>query len=562
MGCSCLHLAAVLGLSQLCRLLLDKGADPCVKDRFSNSVLILAAASGDVETVKMIVAAGGSVTDVNDEEVSAVHVACKQGSVEVVEFLLQQPEVDLNKASSFMDEIPLFCAAYFGHLQVVELLVQKGADVNKTTVCNLTPVHMAARNSHTNVIDFLAKNGANLNVLAWVVRGKRKKTKLRFVFEKTDICKSSPLYFAVDSTQDGSSVKVLLDHGADVEAVTCLKPYTPMMLAAAKCKIDIARMLLKAGAKVDRPDLEGKGAVSPLLYAIQSYHPGGWKAMEAKILELVKLLVEEGGASLEAMDVEINQNCVLLSVMCEMHEVFEYLLEKGADPWVFDSENQSTVKHCLDGHCGCPRHWVLKCLQAGLFNWNNMTSFLWGVKPLDYAVFHSDIHGIKMFEAAGFLSQLCLSDAGMSGDFREGMQYFEAAVKKVPSLQNICRFVVSDAVGERPGRRAGIAALPVAEKLKCFLMYEDLLPLLKPSPPLYVEFFGKMMPIVRSKHFHSMTDRELIQERGSQSEIEQLGPEPECECECEGMGWHEFPHDPETFEDEMVSGPPDECNMC
>ena len=275
--CTCLHLAAVLGRPQLCRLLLEKGADPNVKDSASNTALILAAASGSAETVKVIIAAGGLFSKVNDQGVSALHVACKQGSVEVVDVLLQQHGVEINKASSLVDEIPLFCAAYCGHVKVAQLLLEKGADVNKTITSQLTPLHMAARSSNSDMIDLLAKNGANLNSLAWV--DKRIRQKLRFDLRDSEFRKGSLLNFAVDSTRDGSSVKVLLSLGADVEAVTQREPCTPLMIAAGKCKTDVARMLLGAGAKTDRPDLEEK-ALSPLLVAIQGYYPGAgnpWK---------------------------------------------------------------------------------------------------------------------------------------------------------------------------------------------------------------------------------------------------------------------------------------------
>ena len=101
-------MAAILGRPHLCRLLLDKGVDPNVKDSQGNNVLIMAAAGGNVETVKMITEAGGHASDVSRCRVSALHVACRQGSKQVVEILLQQAGVDISGQSMLMDEIPLF----------------------------------------------------------------------------------------------------------------------------------------------------------------------------------------------------------------------------------------------------------------------------------------------------------------------------------------------------------------------------------------------------------------------------------------------------------------------
>jgi ankyrin repeat protein len=44
--------AAVLGRAELCRLLLEKGANPHADDSYSNPVLHLAVASGNADTVK------------------------------------------------------------------------------------------------------------------------------------------------------------------------------------------------------------------------------------------------------------------------------------------------------------------------------------------------------------------------------------------------------------------------------------------------------------------------------------------------------------------------------
>jgi ankyrin repeat protein len=64
---------------------------------------------------------------VNDERQSALHLTCKQKYAEVVELLLAQPGVDMNASTSYIDETPLLLAAYFGHLDVARLLIDKGA---------------------------------------------------------------------------------------------------------------------------------------------------------------------------------------------------------------------------------------------------------------------------------------------------------------------------------------------------------------------------------------------------------------------------------------------------
>ena len=51
---------------------------------------------------------------------------------------------------------PLFCAAYLGHVTIVELLLKSGADPNRR--CNIyccTPVHAACWSGNVNLLKML-----------------------------------------------------------------------------------------------------------------------------------------------------------------------------------------------------------------------------------------------------------------------------------------------------------------------------------------------------------------------------------------------------------------------
>ncbi len=59
-----------------------------------------------------------------------------------------------NKASF----TPLHEGAYNGHKEIVELLINSGADVNAVKTDGMTPLDMATMNSHNEIVDLLRKH--------------------------------------------------------------------------------------------------------------------------------------------------------------------------------------------------------------------------------------------------------------------------------------------------------------------------------------------------------------------------------------------------------------------
>jgi hypothetical protein len=59
---------------------------------------------------------------------------------------------------------PLHLAANEGHLEIVKLLIDNGADVNGDSIANLTPLHGAALAGHTEVAAFLIEKGAQIDI--------------------------------------------------------------------------------------------------------------------------------------------------------------------------------------------------------------------------------------------------------------------------------------------------------------------------------------------------------------------------------------------------------------
>ncbi len=121
-GFTPLHEAAISGHLNVVKKLIEKGAKVYDKNNYGLTPLELANNKNNAEIVNLFVCYK------DKHHYTLLHHAAKDNNANLVDLLLDRGS-DVNAKGSF-DNTPLYLAAINGHLNVVEKLIEKGADVN------------------------------------------------------------------------------------------------------------------------------------------------------------------------------------------------------------------------------------------------------------------------------------------------------------------------------------------------------------------------------------------------------------------------------------------------
>ena len=150
--------------ADMVKALINKGADINIRDNNLNNVLLYAGASGYLDIVKLAIDAGADTKLTNRFGGTALIPASERGHVEVVQELLTQSDVDVNHINS-LHWTALLEAIILGnggvrHQNIVQLLVNHGADVNISDGDGSTPLNHAQQKGFKEIADILIEAGA------------------------------------------------------------------------------------------------------------------------------------------------------------------------------------------------------------------------------------------------------------------------------------------------------------------------------------------------------------------------------------------------------------------
>ncbi|KAG2495182.1 hypothetical protein HYH03_006788 [Edaphochlamys debaryana] len=163
LGRELLAAAKLGGLSQVEALLVE-GAKADVSDEEGLTAVHLAARQGHADTVRALLRAGA---DANAQTTAFVgqggrtplHFAAAEGRLEALRALLAGGAS--HEAADWFGRTPLVAAAVFGDVEAVQALLSAGASVHAADKDQRTPLHYAARKGHWAVARALLQAGAD-----------------------------------------------------------------------------------------------------------------------------------------------------------------------------------------------------------------------------------------------------------------------------------------------------------------------------------------------------------------------------------------------------------------
>ncbi|XP_067674104.1 ankyrin-2-like [Haliotis asinina] len=365
---NCLHLACVKGETEVVRILLDQGGmEVEVIGQSGRTPLMYACRHGWLATAKELVARNAKVNVRDDGNMNCLHLTAIKGNIPVAEWLLGLNvglTVDCVNAEG---RTPLMLAMKYGHTEMADFLMGKGAniaitdgmkttclhmaarsgiwhlvemclensDVNALTDSDWTPVMAACKGGQADLVKELVQRGANVNLgggCLYVACTENSLDLIKYLVshcQDIDINKRGPkMRTAVMTACFHGNIEIvdyLQSCGADM---TCKDEYkqTCLHVVCRSVNVELAKKLVRL-LPVDDPDEKG---MTPLMYAVKSDSP-----------DLIDLLMKSG-ANINTKD-SYGSTCLHIACWFRNLNACAKLLELGMDVDVLDSANRTPL---------------------------------------------------------------------------------------------------------------------------------------------------------------------------------------------------------------------------
>jgi len=335
-GWSALSVASQEGHSDIANMLLEKGAKVETRDKEGCTALWRAAKGGHVKVIDLLIDRGADVDLIAYDGYSPICIAAKKGhknavialmkhatnlthlkdeyhyplgvtaiwdtdNVEDITKILIDNGACINPAINRQDESPLMLAVHRGRFDVVNILVEYGADIYVRNYDNMQPIDVASYCGHTDIVQLLS------SCKSTVLCGSNFTSLVDFRVD----CHCNT---AMHLTTNLQSMTSLIENGADVDAEN-VDGLRPIHCAVRTKVVELVKLLIQHGANVDATDVFGN---TPLHDAV------------CRGLNVVQVLVQHGKAKLNVQNTD-GKTPLHIAVERQQSDVIVFLLSQDVD---------------------------------------------------------------------------------------------------------------------------------------------------------------------------------------------------------------------------------------
>jgi ankyrin repeat protein len=191
-GINCLILAIQKGFIDIVKLLINAKSDVNYETINGSTPLMFASALNQIEIVKLLIARGADINKTDHNNKSSVTYAfgnkhfaiidilrkagaeinldilyhliinsCINNLIDTLRDLIKNPEIEINKFHENKMTFLMY-ACYYERIEIVNLLIAREADVNKTSEIG-SPLQLAIDKKNIDLVRILIEKGANVN---------------------------------------------------------------------------------------------------------------------------------------------------------------------------------------------------------------------------------------------------------------------------------------------------------------------------------------------------------------------------------------------------------------
>lgn len=330
-----LHMASIMGHSAIAEYLLENNADTNVQDSSGSTPLHEAVRYGNIDIVRMLLDSGANINAQDNLGKTPIMVIMPYEKMKETYKLLVSFKADLTQKDAYGDTLIHTATMMHAPFDVLELLVENGADVNAKNKEGVTPFEIAIQHHDKEMTRFYALNDADIHTkdthgispLILALDADRE------LFEMTVSAKN----VKSQDSEGNTPLHVALLNNAPIEKILYIISLTDdvnirnsdgnsvLYIACTKEQEQVVKALLQKGGDIFSTN---KDSDSPLRIALRS---GG--RVQDWIINSSTIRKTDGSGN----------TCLHYAAEWQFKNAIKSLVEKGADPTAKNANGETVL---------------------------------------------------------------------------------------------------------------------------------------------------------------------------------------------------------------------------